>query len=251
MSDAREDWSDAVAALVRKSRVSLISTLLILAALGGSIVFLSFQIFDKRQELKGLNDEKVRAMQDIDNLRTQIEQKKAELNQATQQAREAAIKLIVKRLRGDAHVSNQAVQQAVQDALQTGRLVYLQYSDKTALGAMKRLQNELVSKGYVAPGIEAIDPSFLSNGLPNMALPNVVRYFRAEDRQVAQAVVQLANESFARSCPNGAIKLEPELGRTKDPKSATQLEVWMMSGCGARRHGAGNATGTVLAPRHH
>lgn len=242
MSEVRDDWSDAVAALVRKSRVSLISTLLILGALGGSVVFLSFQIFDKRQELKTLNDDKARTKRDIAELKARIEQKKAELNQATQQAREAAIRQIVKRLRGDAHVSNQAVQQAVQDALQTGRLVYLQYSDKTALGAMKRLQGELISKGYVAPGIESIDPS------PS---PNVVRYFRAEDRQAMEAVVQLANESLARSCPNGAIKLEPELAETSDPKSATQLEVRMMSGCGARRHGAGNATGTVLAPSHH
>lgn len=240
MSDAQDQWSGAVAALVRKSRVSLITTLLILGVLGGGMAYLSFQIFKEQQHLQKLVAQENAAKGTIAELQSQIEQKKDELNKATAQARSAAISQIVKRLG-----NTEAVQRAVQDASQAGRLVYIQYSSATAATAMKSVQADLVAGGFVAPGVEAMGARFFDRNLPN-----VVRYFRPEDEGAADAVAKIVNASLAKSCPGGAAVV-PKMAWARNPQAATQLEVWVASKCGARPHGVSGTVTMKLTPIPH
>jgi hypothetical protein len=226
MSGAAQEMSDAVAALVRKSRISLVLTLVILGLLGGSIAYLSVQIFAKRQELTDLNSERDAAKQEVGELQAQIEQKKAELNTATAQASAAAIKQFVRRLDNTGRLDRQAIRTAADDASKAGRLVYLQYSNTTAAAAMTQLQDALVAAGYVAPGVEKLSPRAFDK-----TTPNIVRYFHAEDESAAGAIARLAEASFAKNCPGKAIALVPQLAQARNPKATTQIEIWVASGC--------------------
>jgi DNA repair exonuclease SbcCD ATPase subunit len=103
------------------------------------------------------------------------------------------------------------------------RLVYLEYFDKQTGKAMTGLQAELKKQGFTAPGVQEVDQRHL-----NVAQPNEIRYFRAEDKALAQQVADIANHYFAKACGNPT-KIAPRKHGTSTPTS--QLEVWTEFTC--------------------
>ncbi|GEM_PF-5525543 len=112
---------------------------------------------------------------------------------------------------------------SVPSAAVSGRLVYLEYLDKQTGTAMTGLQAKLKNSGFAAPGIQQIDQRHLNAGQPNE-----VRYFRPEDKALAQQVADLANGYFAVACV-GSPKIEPRKHGSSTP--TTQLEVWTGFAC--------------------
>jgi hypothetical protein len=102
--------------------------------------------------------------------------------------------------------------------LAAGHVVYIQYAEPAAEGAVTQLQSDLARREFYAPAIEKKDPGEFDSG-------NVVRYFRPEDGPAAEALRQATNESLARNCPNG-----PKVDKLDlVPAQSSQLEVWIQS----------------------
>jgi len=104
-----------------------------------------------------------------------------------------------------------------------GRLVYLEYLDKQTGAAMTGLQAQLKRGGFTAPGVQQIDQRHLNAGQPDE-----VRYFRPEDKALAQQVADMANHYFSAACATPP-KIQPRKHGSSTP--TTQLEVWTGFAC--------------------
>lgn len=91
------------------------------------------------------------------------------------------------------------------------KLCYIQYNNAAAAGKVKRFQDTLKSKQWVAPGIQFIEGNY----------NNTVKYFNTDDLPLAQRCADLAKASF-----NTDFKILPAFSpKYKVPKG--QIEVWV------------------------
>jgi hypothetical protein len=228
---------DAVAALMRKSRISAITTALIAVGLGLGFAFLSYEVYEKRQEYDLLTKQEA-------DLEQQIAAKKQELADATAAAAKTSVAAFKAQLTAaatdatpDARVALASViarAQIAQQASGAGRLVYLQYNDPATKPAMQQLQAALSAQSFVAPGVELTDAVHFDPKTPNM-----VKYFQPQDADIAANIARIAVATLAKTCPGvGLIPAVPV--SLLEPASATQFEVWIGTPCGpaVKRPGA-------------
>lgn len=91
------------------------------------------------------------------------------------------------------------------------KFCYIQYNNNAAADKVRRFQDTLKSKQWIAPGIQYVDGNY----------ENIVKYFNAEDKQLAERCAALAKESL-----NINFKIVPIISsKNKVPKG--QLEVWI------------------------
>jgi hypothetical protein len=91
------------------------------------------------------------------------------------------------------------------------KICYIQYNDSTAADKIRSFQTVLKSKQWIAPGIDYVSGNY----------DNIVKYFNAEDSQLAEKCAALAKASF-----NDDFKIVPILSsKYKVPQG--QLEVWI------------------------
>lgn len=238
MTGTPETISDAVEALMRKSRISTITTVVTALLLGGAFAVLSLQVMHKRDELNAVKAE-VAANQALNKqLQDQIAQNKALLANATAQVRQATIRSYEQKLRTSLARANPREQAVLKDVIQqataadatssAGRVVYIQYTNEAAKPAMQALQADLVSNhGYVVPGIEHVDRTRL-----NKRTDNVVRYFWQDDAALAKSLAGTVTASLSKTCPKLApVHAAPKANAYKNPRPSLPLEVWIVDGC--------------------
>jgi hypothetical protein len=239
MSDEGRRLDDAVQALVRKSRISAISTAVIAVGLGLGFAFLSYEVYEKRQEYDAVKGQVDGLTAQEADLEQQIAAKKQELATATAAAAQNSVASFKAQLTAAANVATPEARVALDNVIEraqiaqrasgAGRLVYLQYDDPAAKPAMQQIQAALGAQKFVAPGIEFEDQRHFDPRTPNM-----VKYFHAEDAGIAQTIARLADGVLARSCPGIApVSVPAAPVAVADPAQATQLEVWIGTSCGA------------------
>jgi hypothetical protein len=109
-----------------------------------------------------------------------------------------------------------------------GRVVYIQYADPSASGAMIQLQQALTQAGLVVPGIELVPTKWFE-----ASHPNEVRYFHKEDRSIAVKMATLTNTSLKNSCKDAPDVVVPStVTYARHPQATLQIEVWFRAGCG-------------------
>lgn len=112
-------------------------------------------------------------------------------------------------------------------SLPGGRLVFIQYADKTVRAVLDRVRTQLIDGGFVAPGLQLLDRRYFELGNPDE-----VKYFHAEDRALADRVAGIVNKELADICSNPPKLVVPsKAAYAKNPDATTQLEVWLRSGC--------------------
>ncbi len=88
------------------------------------------------------------------------------------------------------------------------KFCYIQYNNSAAADKVRNFQDTLKSKQWIAPGIQ-----YKVNGNYN----NIVKYFNADDKQLAERCAALAKASF-----NTDFKIVPILSsKYKVPNRAT------------------------------
>lgn len=91
------------------------------------------------------------------------------------------------------------------------KFCYIQYNNNAAADKVREFQNTLKSKEWIAPGIDYVEGNY----------NNIVKYFNAEDKQLAERCAALAKASL-----DADFKIVPILSsKYKVPKG--QLEVWI------------------------
>src|SRR5690242_13041735 len=91
------------------------------------------------------------------------------------------------------------------------KLCYIQYNNAAAADKVRKFQDTLKSKQWIAPGIQEVDGNY----------DNIVKYFNAEDKQLAERCAALAKASF-----NINFKIVPIIS-SKNKVPTGQLEVWI------------------------
>ncbi len=91
------------------------------------------------------------------------------------------------------------------------KLCYIQYNNAAAADKVRKFQDTLKSKQWIAPGIQQVNGNY----------DNIVKYFNAEDKQLAERCAALAKASF-----NTDFKIVPIIS-SKNKVPTGQLEVWI------------------------
>ena len=91
------------------------------------------------------------------------------------------------------------------------KLCYIQYNDAADAIKVRKFQETLKSKQWIAPGVQFVEGNY----------NNIVKYFNADDLQLAQRCAALAKASF-----NTDFKIVPILS-SKYKVPTGQLEVWI------------------------
>jgi len=237
MSDSRDNLTHAIESLARRSRISAISTVVIAITLLGTLLFLTIKIGEKRQALDDLqkqesatHDRIAQLDADVAQLIAQRDLIQAQTKTATEKSFEASVQQAVQ-------TANPATRHAVlsvfnearvaHDKSGAGKLIYLHYSNPSVLGVMKKIQSALIAQNFVAPGVERVRPDQFE-----VLAPNEVKYFHAEDAEVAKSIAQTASEVMAGNCANSARVIVPRKpAYSKHPNATTQLEVWISAPC--------------------
>jgi hypothetical protein len=239
MSAAQPNFTEAVESLARRSRISAIATLVIAITLLGALLFLTIKIGEKRQALDDLQRQEAAAHSRIDQLNAEVarlasqrDQIQAQTKAATEKSIEASIQQVVQKASPTTRhavltVFNEA--RVAHDKSGAGKLVYLQYSDPSALAVMRKIQSALIAQNFVAPGIEHVR----ANQFEILA-PNEVKYFHADDAQIARNIAKTAAETLAGNCTNPPRVIVPRKpAYSKRPATTTQIEVWISAPCAA------------------
>ena len=230
----QQQVSDAVEAMIRKSRISAVTTLVVALLLGGVFVFLGIQIRDKQADLAKLNGTIAGKQAQLTALQSQVDLAQKQRDQLAGEIpslHRTWTRRFQRQLSSDAPFLGSAVESAILSGAAAqpaaGRVVYIQYTDPAAKPAMQALQQDLAEAGFVAPGIEHVDRSRLS-----ARMDNVVRYFWQADDALAKSVAQTATASLAKACP----KLQPiaapaKASAYKNARPSLPLEIWIVNGC--------------------
>jgi hypothetical protein len=91
------------------------------------------------------------------------------------------------------------------------KLCYIQYNNTASADKVRKFQDTLKSKQWIAPGIQQVSGKY----------DNIVKYFNAEDKQLAERCAALAKASF-----NIDFKIVPIIS-SKNKVPIGQLEVWI------------------------
>ena len=236
--------SEAVEALMRKSRISTIATILIALVLGGSFLFLGVQISREKSELDQVTSQVAANRKTNSDLQAQnkdlqakIDQNRQILAESVNQARLAVVNSFERRFRAQAAGASPGARSALTAAITqataadsssgAGRLVYVQYTNPASAALIRQLQANLVNQhGYVVPGIEQINRNKLT-----ARMDNVVRYFVPADRAAAAALADAVNSVLLPVCKKMQPLYAPQEPTPLKKAPPKELEVWVVNGC--------------------
>ena len=183
----------------RAHRRTLLATLIPIAAVIALVLVAGSRLIGAKAKLEEANADLKKTNAELQTTNEELNAKNAELEQASVE-RQQVIDSLTKQIK-----------QAENTKKPVAPFVYLQIADESQRKAVRGLQTDLITSGYVAPGIENVAKR-------NAQSPEQteVRYFRDQDRDTAEGVVkQLAEKGITA-------KLVGKHGTAKKP-----IEVWL------------------------
>jgi cell division protein FtsB len=181
----------------RAHRRTLLATLIPVVAVIALVLVAGSRLIRAKAKLEEANAELKKTNAELNTANENLNAKNTELEQAFDE-RQKVIDSLTAQIK-DARDAEQARKPAAP-------WVYLQIADEGQRKAVRGLQTDLITSGYVTPGIENV-----AKRNPQIPEQTEVRYFRDQDRDTAAGVVkQLAQKGIAA-------KLVREPGRAKKP----------------------------------